>query len=253
MLAITHRPSDSLAHGETTHIQRSRLDIALARQQHGDYCRALEQCGCRVEQTEGNAQFPDSVFVEDAAIVLGKLAVITPLGTESRRGESEKMVEVLRPFCRVERIDHPATIEGGDVLMVGDQLFVGLSSRTNVAGLQALEAIATPLGYRVSSIPVDHCLHLKTGVSRLPDDRLLVNPDWIPTPSFADHDLVEIDRREPFAANVVSIGKHLVCNAAHRYTIDKLDRAGYEIHPVDLAEFAKVEGGATCLSLLIPI
>jgi dimethylargininase len=251
MLALTHCPSLKLAHCQRTFVEAAAIDLALAEEQHAAYCRALADCGLTVRVLDVNQGEPDGVFLEDTAVVLDEVAMICSMGTAARRAEPTRIEPVLAEYLPIERIELPATLEGGDVLRIGRTLLVGRSPRTSSAGIEALAAIAGRFGYQVEAISVGGCLHLKTACTALPDGRLLVNPAWIDPASLAGHDFLHIPPAEPWAANTLPIGRHVLLPAEHPQTADLLHRLGFEPHPVPLSEFAKAEGGVTCLSILL--
>ena len=251
MLALVHAPPPNLAAGVRTHVARQPIDLGRALVQHIFYSRALTDCGARVRVLNVNISEPDGAFLEDTAIVLDELAILCSMGTEARRAEPARLEPILREYRRVERVELPATIEGGDVLRIGRRLLVGSSSRTNAAGIAALADLVGPFGYEVTSVPVTGCLHLKTACTALPDGRLLVNPAWIDRTAMNGHDLIEVPPNEPWAANTLTIGQRVILPAAHPQSAEVIRSLGFEPVPVDLSEFAKAEAGVTCLSLLI--
>lgn len=251
MLALTHWPSPHLERCQLTHIDRVPIDLARAAEQHEAYCRLLQACGAEVRRLDVNLAEPDSVFLEDTAVVLDEVAVLASMGTAARRPEVDGIEPVLRAYRPLRRIEPPATLEGGDVLRVGRTLFVGLSARTNAAGARALEAIVAPLGYRVVPVPVRGCLHLKTACTAIEDRCLLINPAWLDTGPLADFELLAVAEEEPWAANVVLLGGRVILGAGQERTAERIRRLGHDVRCVDLSEFAKAEGGVTCLSLLI--
>jgi dimethylargininase len=196
-----------------------------------------------------NAAFPDCVFVEDVAIVLDDLAVITRPGAESRRGETEPMAEALERYRPLVRIEAPATIDGGDVLVLGDRIYVGLSERTNE---QALEQLRLLTHREVIAVDVHGALHLKTAVTRISTDALLINREWVDAGIFAGWTLIDVDPGEPFGGNALLVGEVLVYPAAFPRTRGKLDRLGLDVRAVDASELAKAEGGVTCCAVLVP-
>lgn len=250
MLALVHPPSPQLATGQRTHVAREPVDFRLAQAQHAAYCQTLAARGVKVRSLNENRDEPDGVFLEDTAVILDEVAILCSMGTQARRREPVRIEAALREYREVRRIELPATIEGGDVLRIGRKLIVGLSSRTNATGIAALAGVVQPLGYRVTAIPVHGCLHLKTACTALPDGRLLVNPAWINTADLGGQELVEIPASEPWAANTVPIGRHIMLPKTHVKTADLLHGLGFETVPVDASEFAKAEGGVTCLSLI---
>lgn len=250
MLAFTHLPSPRLEQCQLTYVARAPIDYHLAVHQHEHYCQALRQCGADVRVLDVNRDFPDCVFVEDTAIVLDEVAVLTSMGVESRRAELVGIEPELRKHREVRRIEAPATIEGGDVLCVGRTLLVGLSSRTNRAGVDALEMIVRGYGYKVTPISVRECLHLKTACTALPDQRLLVNPAWLDMRAIQEFQSVPVPEEEPWAANVALVGTTVCVAANHLRTADMIRAFGFDVQTIDLSEFAKAEGGVTCLSIL---
>ena len=250
MHAITHAPSPKMEQGQRTHVGRAPIDYGLAVRQHGEYCRMLRQCGAAVRILDVNRDLPDCAFVEDTAIVLDEVAVLASMGAEARRAEPAGIEAELRKYREVHRVETPATIEGGDVLRVGRTLLVGLSSRTNVAGVRALDAVVRHYGYNVAPVSVRGCLHLKTACTALPDQRLLVNPAWLEVPALRGFDLVPIPEEEPWAANVALVGAIVRVAADYIRTAGMIRELGFAVQTVDLSEFAKAEGGVTCLSIL---
>jgi dimethylargininase len=210
----------------------------------------LRQSGAKVVTLDINRELPDCAFVEDTAIVLDEVAVLASMGVESRRAEPVAIESELRKHREVRRIELPAMIEGGDVLRVGHTLLVGLSSRTNAAGMNAFQAIVRRYDYELLSVPVRQCLHLKTACTALPDQRLLVNPDLLDLGALRRFGLVHVPEDEPWAANVALVGSNVCLAAEHQRTADMIRQLGFDVKTTDLSEFAKAEGGVTCLSIL---
>jgi dimethylargininase len=235
---------------ERTFVDDQPIDLALARRQHDAYQDALRVCGAEVLTLDVNAGMPDCVFVEDTALVLDEVGVMMSPGAESRRGEPAGIEPVLRRYRTIERISLPATIDGGDVVVSGRDVFVGRSPRTNHAGVAALREILAPHGYIVDAIPVHGCLHLKTACSALPDGRYLVNADWIDVSPLPSNQLVHVPASEPWAGDVLVIGESIIVSDAFPETIGLLADQGWRVVPVSVSEFAKAEGGVTCLSLV---
>jgi len=251
MIALTRRPSVNLYAGERTHVPLVALDHTLAEQQHDAYCRTIEHCGMAVVVLPAELELPDSTFVEDTALVLDEIAVLCSLGAEARRREPRLIEPVLREHRDVQRIELPATIDGGDVLRIGRTLLVGRSSRTNDAAIAALGAIGARFGYDIIPVAVRGCLHLKTACTALPDGRLLVNREWTDADALAGFELIDVPAGEPWGANILPIQGQVLLAAAHPRTAELIERLGFPVQKIDLSEFAKVEGGVTCLSLLI--
>jgi dimethylargininase len=251
MIALTHVPSPQMESCELTHISRSPIDSALALRQHEAYCEMLRRRSTEVRTLDVNLPLPDCAFIEDTAVVLDEVAVLASMGAESRRAEPAGIAPMLRQYRELERIELPATLEGGDVLRVGKKLLVGLSSRTNVAGVTALETVANRHGYTVLSVPVRGCLHLKTACTALPDGSLLINPAWVDIKALRGFELLPVPETEPWAANVLLVGEHVCFAASHPQTAELVRSRGFKVQSVDLSEFAKAEAGVTCLSLLL--
>ena len=249
-IAITHLPSPGLDRCELTHVARMPIDYPRALEQHAGYRRMLERRGARVIMLEMNRALPDSVFVEDTALVLDEIAVLASMGAVSRRAEPAGIANELRQYREVRAIELPATLDGGDVFRVGRVLFAGISARTNRGGVEALQAVVRPFDYEVRSVPVNGCLHLKSACTPLPDDSLLVNREWLDPSSLAGFDLVPIPREEPLSADVLSIDNAVCLAAGHNRTAKLIRSRGFEVEEIDLSEFAKAEGAVTCLSLL---
>jgi dimethylargininase len=251
MLALTHVPSPRMASCQLTYLARAPIDHALALRQHEEYCRTLRDCGARVRTLAVNRDLPDCAFIEDTGVVLDEVAVLASMGTAARRPEPAGIEPELRRLREVFRIEPPATLEGGDVLPVGRALLVGVSSRTNAAGVSALAAVARRHGYAVVPVPVRGCLHLKTACTALDDRRLLVNPAWLAVEELRGFELVGVPEEEPWGANAVRVGTSLCLAAAHVRTAGLVRGLGFDVRVVDLSEFAKAEGGVTCLSILV--
>ena len=251
MIALTHIPSPNMQSCVRTFVPQAPIDHALAAKQHADYCQTLRDCRTQVLTLDVNVSRPDGAFIEDTAIVLDEVAVLCSLAPESCRDEPVGMEPILREHREIERIELPATVEGGDCLRVGRTLLVGQSCRTNAAGIAVLAGIVGHYGYQVRAIPVRGCLHLKTACTALPDGRLLVNPAWIDSAALADYELVAIPDEEPWAANVAVVRSSVLLNSAHARTADLIRSLGFDVRPIDLSEFSKAEAGVTCLSLFI--
>ena len=250
MLAITHTPSPRLADCQLTFVDRSAIDYDRAVRQHTEYCRVLGDCGAKVYTLDVNADLPDSVFVEDTYVVLDETALMCRLGAASRREEAAGIEQTIARFRPIDRVEIPATLEGGDVLRVDRTLLVGLSSRTNEAGVETLARIGGHYGYNIRVVPVHGCLHLKTACTALPDNRLLVNPSWVDVGVLRDFAQVCVPASEPWGANVVCLRGHVIAAAENAETAALIRGLGFDVRTVELDEFAKAEGGVTCLSIL---
>ena len=241
---------DSLGDCELTFLEREPIDLDRARAQHAAYATLLRELGLEVVEIPPDPAFPDCCFVEDVAVVLDELAVMTRPGADSRRGEGPAVGRVLARFRPVARVEAPATLEGGDVLSLGRALYVGRSPRTNADGIEALRRLAEPAGYRVVAVPVIGCLHLKSAVTALDDDRVLANTRWIDPTPLHDLEVVPVDPAEPAAANVLRVDGVVVAHPGFPRTLERLGALGLEIRPLDVSEFLKAEAALTCKSLL---
>ena len=251
LVALTREVSPAIARCELTHLAREPIDVARARAEHAAYERRLAEAGCRVERIAPAPDLPDSVFVEDIALVLDELAVLTRPGAESRRAETPPVAAALtRHRAVVRQIEAPGTLDGGDVLVVGRDVFVGVSGRTNDAGIAQLAAILAPHGYAVRGVPVRGCLHLKSAVTRVGERLLLINRDWVPADAFGAFELIDVDPAEPYAANALLVGERVIYPTAFPRTRERLERRGVRVLAVEAGELAKAEGAVTCCSLL---
>ena len=246
MIAITRDVSPSIARAELTHLDRVPIDYERACAQHGEYRELLASLGCTVIDLPGDANYPDCVFIEDTAIVLRDLAVITRPGAESRRCETAVVAEALARFRPLVFIEAPATVDGGDVLVLDDTIYVGVSSRSNAESLAQLRTLT---GRKVVGVGLHGALHLKTAITQVGAKTLLVNRAWVDVAPFDGWTLIDVDPSEPFAANAVLLGETVIYPRAFEKTRAKL--GGLDVHLVDADELAKAEGGVTCCSLLV--
>ena len=246
MIAITRDVARTIQNAELTHMAWQRIDYAMAAAQHRQYRRLLESLGCEVIELPADDRYPDCVFVEDTAVVLDDVAIITRPGAESRRGETRAIADALDPYRPLVHIEAPATLDGGDVLVTRDRIYVGLSSRTNEAAIGQLRFHTRR---EVVPVPVTGCLHLKTAVTQVADDTLLINREWVDEALFAGWKFIDVDPSEPFAANALRIGEVVVFPSEFVKTREKL--RAFDVRTVDAGELAKAEGGVTCCSLLL--
>jgi dimethylargininase len=248
--ALTRAVPPTLARCELTHQEREPIDVALAAAQHERYEQALAALGCTVERLPPEPELPDSVFVEDVAVVLDEAAVVTRPGAASRRPETASVIEALRAYRDLVRVEPPGTLEGGDVLRLGSVVYVGLSTRSNAVGIEQLRTLLRPLGYEVRAVAMRGCLHLKTAVTLAADGTLLLNPAWVDPAAFPGFDHVAVDPAEAAAANVLRVGGEVIIPAHHPRTRERLESRGIVTRPVDVSELAKAEAGVTCCSLI---
>jgi dimethylargininase len=250
-IAITRGVSATINDCELTHVTRTPIDVGRAREQHAAYESCLASLGCEMRRIPPDDRYPDAVFIEDAAIVLDEVAVITRPGAESRRGELDAVATILGEYRTVMRIEAPATIDGGDVLQLDDVLFVGRTLRTTDEAIAQLRELIAPYGYRVVGEDVDGCLHLKSAVTRVGADALLMNRGWISPSIFDGWRIIDVDEDEPSAANALRIGETVIFPEELTRTRRKLEAEGIEVRPVPARELAKAEGGVTCCSLIV--
>ena len=250
LIAITRQVSRSINHCELTHLERIPIDVGRARFQHAEYEGTLRSIGVEVHTLPEEPDLPDSVFVEDAAIVLNECAVITRPGADSRQPEIESIAQALAPYRRLFSIQSPGTLDGGDVLIVGTSVFVGLSGRSNQAALDQLKAFLEPYGYTINGIRVSGCLHLKSAVTQVGKDTLLINPDWVNRWDFPTYNFIEIDPSEHHAANALMVGETVLYQPCFQKTTVRLQAKGIYPILVDESELGKAEGALTCCALI---
>lgn len=250
-IALVREPSDALLRCELTHLERVAIHLALARTQHERYVDALSKLGLTIEWLPPLAQHADAVFVEDMAVILPEVAVITRSGAESRRGEAASVAETLRTYRPLRSINSPGCLDGGDVLRIGKTLFVGCSGRTNPEGFAALENAVSEFGYRVQAVNVEDCLHLKSACSFIPPDIAVVNPNHVARDTFVGLRVIAIDPREPTAANTLTVAGVTLVHAACPFTEERLRGAGVKTQSIDVSEMQKAEAGLTCMSLIV--
>jgi len=250
LTAITRAVSPALNRCELEHLDRQEIDIAKAVAQHRYYEDCLRDLVAHVISLAAEPDLPDSMFVEDPAVVVNELALMTRMGAPSRRGESASLGEALGRFRPLRWMPEPATLEGGDVLQMGRTLFVGLSARTNAEGISWLAAQLEPLGYSVRAVPVRGCLHLKSACSSVGNRAILANRNWCDAARFEGFDILDVPRDEPRAGNVLAIGDTVMVPACFPATARLLEGLGWKIRTLDISELMKAEAALTCSSIL---
>jgi dimethylargininase len=250
IVAIVRPPTRALTRCELTHLARVPIDVDRALAQHAGYVEALRALGATVVSLPPEPDLPDAVFVEDVAIVLDEVAVMTNPGAESRRAEATSVAQRLEAYRPLEWMQPPATLDGGDVLRIERTLYVGRSTRTNDAGIEQLRAILTPHRYAVRAVRVRDCLHLKSAASHLGGGALLANTDWVDPTAFDVQEIIEVDAAEPRGANSFPVGETLVMSDAYPKTRQRLAARGYAVRAVALDELHKAEAGGSCMSLV---
>jgi dimethylargininase len=228
-------------------------DHAKAVAQHLRYIQALEECGLEVTALDADEKYPDSVFIEDTAVVTARCAILARPGADSRRGEVHSVEEGLSEcYENIERIIDPGTLDGGDVLQVGDHFYIGLTSRTNLEGARQLSEILGGYGYGVSLVESREYLHLKSGVSFLGDNVLVVAGELATNGEFGGFDKIVVDSREEYCANCIRVNDYVLVPAGFERTKAHIAARGYELIELEMSEFRKVDGGLSCLSLRLP-
>ena len=246
--AIVKTPCKNMVNGISS-ANLGKPDYDLALKQHKDYIHALKQCGLKVTELDPDENFPDSTFIEDACLMTPRCAIITNPGAASRRDETIQISEAIKLGLPVERIQSPGTLDAGDVMMVEDHYFTGLSERTNNEGASQLDKILKKQGYTSSTIKLESVLHLKTGISYLENNNLLTFGEFSTKPELKKFNRIEVDPNESYAANSVWINGRVLVPKGFPKTVKMIKNAGYQTIEVDVSEFRKLDGGLSCLSL----
>jgi len=255
-IAITRRVSPAINHCELTHIARQPIDYERACTQHEQYENALRSLGLNVISLEAEPDLPDSVFVEDVGLVLDECAIMLNPGAASRRPEVATIEKALAPYREIYRVQPPGTVDGGDILRVGKTIYVGKSTRSTENAIEQIRDILAPHNlkvtgrYQVRAVAVTGCLHLKSAVTQVSEDTLLINPQWVSKDDFPGMHFIEVDPTEPYAANVVQSDGRVIYPSSFPKTQAKLEEAGIDLILVEADELAKAEGAVTCCSLL---
>jgi dimethylargininase len=249
-LALTREVSRRIGDCELTFADRQPIDYRRAAAQHRSYCETLQTLGYEVLGIPAEDSMPDCCFVEDAAIVLDELAIVTRMGAAARRPESAAVEAALAHHRTTLRMEAPATLDGGDVLKVGRTLYIGISKRTNALGAEVVRLATAKHGYATVPVEVRGCLHLKSAVSALDDETLIANTIWVDPKAFTRVEVLSVPPREPGAANVLRAGGHLIVHAGFPQAIEVLTKRGHRVRTVDVSEFLKCEAGVTCKSIL---
>ena len=247
--AIVRKPCPEIINGLTS-VSLGKPDYNKALDQHAGYVEALRSCGLNVKVLEADSQFPDSVFVEDVALCTSECAIVTNPGAPSRNDEKLEMNAVLKSFYKhIEAIEAPGTLDAGDVMMVGKHYYIGISERTNIHGAEQLIVFLERYGMTGTMVPLKEMLHLKSGLSYLEQNQLLISGEFIDHPAFADFQKIEVDPDESYAANSLWVNSTVLVPAGFPRTLAKIKQAGYHTLILDVSEFRKLDGGLSCLSL----
>lgn len=250
LTAITRKVSSALAHCELSFIERKPIDLAKARAQHHAYEELLAKLGARVVSLPEEPELPDSMFVEDPALVLDEVAIVCPLGTETRRKEAPSIAAALEPFRKLAHVKLPGTLEGGDVLRVGKRVFVGITARSNPEGIRQLAVILERFRYDLTAVAVTGCLHLKSAVTYLGRNTLLANREWFDWKRLEGLEWVDVEPSEPHGGNALAIGETVIFPASFPKTLARIEAQGFQVFPLDIRELQKAESGLTCSSLV---
>lgn len=248
---IVRRPCKAMVQGITT-AELGKPDYELALKQHDDYIEALKECGVEVTVLEANEEFPDSCFVEDVALCTKNCVIVTRPGALSRRNEvlQGDMQEALKRFFEhIEYIKEPGTVEAGDIMMVGDHFYIGLSARTNEDGANQMISILEKYGLSGSVVSLEKVLHLKTGLSYIENNNLLVAGEFVSSPIFKDFNKIVINEDESYSANCIWVNDIVLVPKGYPATKTAIESAGYKVIEVDTSEYRKIDGGLSCLSL----
>lgn len=250
LTAITREINTTIGNGELTFSPRVKIDVDLAMQQHEHYQSVLSSLGCTIVVVPTEPGLADSVFIEDTALVLDEIAVLCRPGAESRRPEVPAVAGILQEYRTLASIEPAGTLDGGDLLVTGKTIYAGLSTRSNLGGIEQLRGIVADHGYSVRTVETTKCLHLKSAVSEVAPGTLLINPDWVDRAAFEGCELIDIDKYESHAANALRVSSSVIYPSSFPRTLDILQTRGIDVTPVDLSELQKAEGGVTCCSLI---
>lgn len=250
LIALTRPVSPSIGDCALSFIEREPIHVDLAQRQHEAYEACLRTLGVTLVEIPEAPDLPDAVFVEDTAVVVEEVAVLTAPSLESRRQEVESVAEVLGGYRPLERLTGEAHLDGGDVLRIGRSIYVGISSRTNEAAASQLAGLLAPHGYTVRTVRFAGCLHLKSACTFIGHDAILVNPAWVDPTQIKGVEVVAVAPEEPHAANALPIGETVLLPSAFPATRRLLEGRGFHVQPVDVSELQKAEAGVTCCSIV---
>ena len=247
--AIVRKPCRNMVKG-LTGVNLGIPDYQKAVEQHRSYVCALKECGLNIIELEADENYPDSTFVEDVALLTPHCAVITNPGAPSRRGETAEMKHVVQEYYTdIEQILSPGTLDAGDIMMVGDHYYIGLSGRTNRNGAEQMIRILNKFGMSGSLIPLKTVLHLKAGVAYLEHNNLVASGEFLSKLEFKKFNIIELPEEERYAANCVWINDNVLIPEGYPKSKQKIIDSGYSVIEIDVSEFRKLDGGLSCLSL----
>ncbi|HJL81657.1 MAG: arginine deiminase-related protein [Candidatus Poseidoniia archaeon] len=247
---MTREINAAMGSCELTFLLRDKIDMDLAKQQHQQYQSVLSSLGCEIVIVSTESNLADSVFIEDTAVVLDEIAVLCRPATALRGQEVAGVKDVLQQYRTLASIQSPGTLEGGDLLRVGNIIYAGLSTRSNQSGIEQLRYIVADYGFSVESVETKKCLHLKSAVSEVAPGVLLINSDWISRSVFKNYELIDVDKEEAHAANALLVDQKVIYPSSFPRTLEKLVNAGLDVTQVNVSELQKAEGAVTCCSLI---
>lgn len=250
LVALTRKPSSRLKNCELTYIPRLPIDVELAQGQHQQYEALLESWGVEIDRLPEDHDCPDGAFVEDAAIVLDECAIIANMGAPSRKREAESVAAALAKYRRLFQLKSSAALDGGDVLQIDRELFVGVSTRTNSAAISSLTGILEPFGYTVTPVAVCGCLHLKTACTYVGRNTMVMNRERVDVAPFKRFRQIATANDEPLGGNALVIADHVAMPSSCPRTVELVRRGGFDVSLLDISEFLKAEAGLTCLSII---
>ena len=250
LTAMTREINAAMDSCELTFLLRDKIDMDLAKQQHQQYQSVLSSLGCEIVIVSTESNLADSVFIEDTAVVLDEIAVLCRPATALRGQEVAGVKDVLQQYRTLASIQSPGTLEGGDLLRVGNIIYAGLSTRSNQSGIEQLRYIVADYGFSVESVETKKCLHLKSAVSEVAPGVLLINSDWISRSVFKNYELIDVDKEEAHAANALLVDQKVIYPSSFPRTLEKLVNAGLDVTQVNVSELQKAEGAVTCCSLI---
>ncbi len=250
LTAMTREINAAMGSCELTFLLRDKIDMDLAKQQHQQYQSVLSSLGCEIVIVSTESNLADSVFIEDTAVVLDEIAVLCRPATALRGQEVAGVKDVLQQYRTLASIQSPGTLEGGDLLRVGNIIYAGLSTRSNQSGIEQLRYIVADYGFSVESVETKKCLHLKSAVSEVAPGVLLINSDWISRSVFKNYELIDVDKEEAHAANALLVDQKVIYPSSFPRTLEKLVNAGLDVTQVNVSELQKAEGAVTCCSLI---
>ena len=247
--AIVRRVSQKFQNGLTTsNLGKPNYNAAI--KQHSDYIEAMKKCGLNVKILEADDKFPDSAFVEDTAVINKDFVVISNLGAQSRKGEEKEIKKVMKEFYNdFKSIEKPGTLEGGDVMKIENEYFIGISKRTNKKGALQLREFLKKYGYSCTLVSLKNVLHLKTGVAYIGDNNIIASGEFIKNPLFSDYNIIEVGEDESYATNCIRVNEHVLIAKGFKKLKDSILGLGYKILEINMSEFRKMDGGLSCLSL----